>query len=64
MANIGNSDYVASIEQYVSAISAELGSRVAESVFERYGAHGIEDLNPAYLQDVFSELYAIEADLR
>lgn len=64
MENIGNSDYIASIELSVSSISAELGSRVAESVFERYGAHGIEDLNPAYLPDVFSELYAIEADLR
>ena len=63
MANISNSDYIASIEQSVSAISAELGSRVAESVFKRYGAHSIEDLNPAYLPDVFSELYAIEADL-
>lgn len=64
MSNINNSDYIASIEQSVSVISAELSSRVAESVFERYGAHGIEDLNPSYLPDVFSELYAIEADLR
>ena len=64
MESISNSDYIASIEQSVSSISAELGSKVAESVFERYGAHGIEDLNPAYLPDVFSELYAIEADLR
>lgn len=64
MANISNFDYIASIEQSVSVISAELGGRVAESVFERYGAHGIDDLNPSYLPDVFSELYAIEADLR
>lgn len=64
MSNINNSDYIESIEQSVSVISAELSIRVAESVFERYGAHGIEDLNPSYLPDVFSELYAIEADLR
>lgn len=64
MSNINNYDYFASIEQSVSVISAELSSRVAESVFERYGAHDIEDLNPSYLPDVFSELYAIEADLR
>lgn len=64
MSNINNSDYIASIEQSVSVISAKLSSRVAESVFERYGTHGIEDLNPSYLPDVFSELYAIEADLR
>lgn len=64
MENISNSDYIASIEQSVSAINTELGSRVAESVFERYEAHGIDDLNPSYLPDVFSELYAIETDLR
>lgn len=63
MANISNPDYIASIEQSVLVISAELGNRVAESVFERYGAYGIEDLNPSYLPDVFSELFAIEADL-
>lgn len=64
MANISNSDYIASIEESVSVISTKLNRRVAESVFERYGAHGLEDLDPTYLQDVFSELYAIEADLR
>jgi hypothetical protein len=64
MANISNSDYIASIEQSVSAICAELGSNVAKSVFERYGAHDVDDLDPSFLSDVFSELYAIEADLR
>lgn len=63
MANISNYNYIASIEQSVLIINTELGNRVAESVFERYGAHGIEDLNPSYLSDVFSELYAIEASL-
>ena len=63
MANISNYNYIASIEQSVLIINTELGNRVAESVFERYGAHGIEALNPSYLPDVFSELYAIEASL-
>lgn len=64
MSNINNFSYIVSIERSVSIISTELGNRVAESVFEKYGAHGIEDLNPSYLPDVFSELYSIEADLR
>ena len=63
MANISNYNYIASIEQSVLIINTELDNRLAESVFERYGAHGIEDLNPSYLPDVFSELYAIEASL-
>lgn len=64
MANNSNSNYIASIEQSVAVISAKLGSNVAESVFERYGAHDVDTLNPSYLSDVFSELYSIEADLR
>ena len=56
MANIRDSDYIASIMQSVSVISSELDSRVAESVFEKYGANSVYDLNPTYLPDVFSEL--------
>ncbi|MCM1233463.1 MAG: hypothetical protein NC489_25385 [Ruminococcus flavefaciens] len=39
MVNSSNSDYIASIKQSVLTICAELGSNVAESVFERYGDH-------------------------
>ena len=39
MVNSSNSDYIASIEQPVLTICAELGSNVAESVFEKYGDH-------------------------
>ena len=63
MSNLSNADYMASIEQSVSAIGTKFDSSVVKSVFERYGAHGIEDLNPSDLPDVFSELYAIEVDL-
>ena len=63
MSNVSNADYIASIEQSVSAIDTKLDSGVVKSVFERYGAHGVEDLNPNYLPEVFGELYAIEADL-
>ena len=36
----------------------------AVNIFEKYGATGPDDLSPAYYSEVFSELYAIEADLR
>ena len=36
---------------------------VLNSVFERYGANSVENLNSCVLPEVFSELYAIEADL-
>lgn len=37
MINSSNSDYIASIEQSILTICAELSRNVAESVFERYG---------------------------
>lgn len=57
MSNVSNADYIASIEQSASAIGAKLDSSVVKSVFERYGAHGIEDLNPSDLPEVFNEIY-------
>ena len=63
MSVVSNADYIASIEQSISVIGTKLDSSVVKSVFERYGAHDIEDLNPSDLPEVFSELYAIEADL-
>lgn len=64
MTSIEKDSYITSIEESASIISSQVGSAVVDSVFQRYGAHSIEDLNPSDLSDVFSELYAIEADLR
>jgi hypothetical protein len=63
MSSISNSDYVTSIEESASIICSEIGPEVVDSVFQRYGAHSVEDIDPKDLPDVFSELYAIEADL-
>ena len=54
---------IISIENSAAAVESCLGSAVVKSVFERYGAHSVEDLNPSDLPEIFSELYAIEADL-
>ena len=57
-------NWIVNIENTAAAIESQLGSAVVDSVFKRYGAHGIRDLSPSDLPEVFSELYAIEADLR
>jgi hypothetical protein len=62
--SVNNTDYKIGINNAASIIESELGSEVVNFVFQKYGAHDIDDLNPAYLPDVFNELYAIEADLR
>ena len=56
-------NWIANIESSAAAVELQLGSAVVNSVFERYGAHGIENLKPSDLPEVFSDLYAIEADL-
>ena len=56
-------NWIANIENTAAAIESQLGSAAVESVFKRYGAHGTWDLSPSNLPEVFSELYAIEADL-
>ena len=57
-------NWIINIENTASTISSQLGSAVVDGVFQRYGSQSVEDLNPCDLPDVFSELYAIEADLR
>lgn len=51
------------IENCVNIIESKLGSAVIQSVLKRYDAYSISGLKSSDLPDVFSELYAIEADL-
>ena len=51
------------IEDTAAVIESQLGAALVEAVFRRYGAHGTGDLRSSDLRDIFSELYAIEADL-
>ena len=57
-------NWIINIENTASTISSQVGSAIVDAVFLKYGAKSVEDLNPNDLQDVFNELYAIEADLR
>lgn len=63
MTRIERRNWITNIESSAAAVESQLGSAVVNSVFERYGAHSVEDLNQSNLPAVFSELYAIEADL-
>ena len=71
MTDYERKNWIINIENSATAVEAQLGSSVVNSVFERYGAHSVEDLNQHIAKDlnqsnlpaVFSELYAIEADL-
>lgn len=56
-------NWIVNIENSAATIESQLGSAVVDSVFKHYGAHGTWELNTSDLPEVFSELYAIEADL-
>lgn len=57
-------NWIINIENTASMISFQLGAAVVDRVFHRYGASNVDDLNPSDMSDVFTELYAIEEDLR
>lgn len=56
-------NWIVNIENTAATVSTQLGQAVVDSVFKRYGTRGIWDLKSSDLPEVFSELYAIEADL-
>lgn len=64
MTNNERRNWIINIENSAAVVESQLGWEVVKSVFERYRAKNICDLNPTDLPEVFSELYAIEADLR
>ena len=63
MTSYERQNWTINIENSAAAVESCLGSAVVKSVFERHGAHGIQDLNPSDLPNVFSDLYAIEVDM-
>ncbi len=60
----GREHWITNIENSAAAICSELDSAVVEAVFRRYGANSVDDANPNNLPEIFSELYAIETDLK
>lgn len=56
--------WITNIEKTAAAICSELDSAVVETVFKRYGANSTENANPNDLPEIYSELHAIEVDLK
>ena len=62
MSSISKQDYINSIEESASIICSEIGRRLSILYFSVTSLNAFEDLAPIDLPDVFSELYALEAD--
>ncbi len=57
-----NRDMLDSIQDAADKVSAEYGSDVAKSVFQRFGVSTAEELNPCDYESAFSDLYLIAND--
>ena len=57
-------NWILNIENNAAYIASEIGEEVVASTLYKYGASSVEQIASSDLPDVFSELYAIEADLR
>lgn len=57
-------NWIINIENTASYIASEIGEEVVASTLYKYGASSIEQIASSNLAEMFSELYAIEADLR
>ena len=61
---LNDNDYLTSIEESASFICREGRVDLVKGVLQEHHARSIDELRPSDLQEVFSELYAYEADLR
>ena len=59
---ISKRDWIINIENAASKVAAEYGNAVVDSVFRRYGAHSIENLDSCYYSEVFADLEQIAND--
>lgn len=63
MTQAERNNWIINIENTASYIVSEIGEAVVASTLYKYGASTIEQIASSDLAEVFSELYAIEADL-
>ena len=64
MTKFEKENWLCNIQNSAEAISKQIGYDTVEFILQKYGANSIKDLSPCYYSEVFSELFAIEADLK
>ena len=57
-------NWIVNIENTAAYIASELGEEAVASTLYKYGVSSVAQIASSDLAGVFSELYAIEADLR
>lgn len=64
MTGFERENLITSIENSALYIAFENKAKTVDFILRKYGAESIDQIPGCYLLEVFSELYAIEADLR
>lgn len=64
MTRLERENWLISIENSMAYISDEIGNESIDFILGKYGVKSAEQIAPADLPNIFSELYGIEADLR
>lgn len=57
-------NWILNIENTAAYIASEIGEEIIASTLNKYGVSSIDRIASSDLAEVFSALYAIEADLR
>lgn len=57
-------EWLINIENTASFIAREIGEETVDFVLGKYGVSCIENISSFDVSEIFSELYAIKADLR
>lgn len=58
----GKKNWMVNIQNAVDEATAKAGIHVVKSVFKRFDARGLYDLNPSYYSEVFADLQQIISD--
>ena len=56
-------DWMMYIENCATEVGDNYGYELVDFILQKYGASSIEELNPAYYEAVFNELYYYETEL-
>jgi len=64
MTKVERENWLCNIQNTADAVEKQTNRATVQSVLQRYGVASIADLNPGDYPEVFSDLYAIEADTR
>lgn len=57
-------NWITNIKNTISFITSEIGNETVDLILCKYGANDIENITSSDFTEIFSELYAIEVELR